>query len=493
MDRGKESSTHASNGRRSADERIRQFCRGHPIGRRGYLRLLGAGTGIAAVGRVGTTTVGASSHYTTYTVDAGETFARNVGSDETFENVLIDITAQDAGIDIYAHGSNWTIRNVGIKGKCDSDSDNIFTLEVDDGATGTFENVYLADGATDGRCTGIFVPTTHEGTLRVRELNVQYWPDNGFYGSAAGRAERGGRGGFVEIARSYARNNGNANFRLGTDRSIVRDSVVHVDGGVPQLPNPDEARGVWVKEGGSVEIENTDILLESSDGSYCVWEGDDNSVGLARVIDSEVVARDGADGTYRGNVETVNVGSNPNVERPPGVPASAKEAALGRNLPKSIDVAGGSDTDEIEYVIETTGELAGTRSTEAGDAVSGNRATGATGGDDDIFRYSGALTTLDVDLPGDGSIASVTVDRADGRIEFAGGDRNSEELRYYVRVTGSLEPGSSIEGNDVYSADEAKGRLGGAFSDAYSYTGDVAALRVELGADTLSIELSTVD
>jgi hypothetical protein len=457
----------------------------------------GVATTTAAAATVGTAS--ATTHYTTYTVGTGETFRRDLGSDDTFENVFIDATANDTDVDIDAYGSNWTIRNVGIKGQLDSTDTSVFTLQVNEGSTGLFENIYLGAGSSDGGHGGLFVPTSHKGRLLVRELNVQYWADNGEYASAPGRSERGGRGGLVEIERSYARNNNIAGFRLGTDRSVVRDSVVLVDEEPPANGSgATNARGIWVKEGGTVEIENCDILLAHPEGSYCVWEGDDNSVSLARVIDSQIAARNGADGKYRGNVETINVGNDPNVEQPPGVPLSAKEAALGRNLPKSIDIAGGTDSDLLEYTIKTTGEIAGTRSTEAGDDVTGGQSggtqvSGATGGDSDIFRYSGEITGLNVDIPADGSLGSLTADRSNGRIRFEGGSRNRSRYEYYVRVTGSITSDQSIEGHDAVTDEAAKGHLVRSNYDAYDYTGEIAELWARLPEDgsQLSVGIDT--
>jgi len=465
------------------------------IGRRDLLRSAGVLCAVGTGAAIGTETAAASTHYTTYTVNSGETFTRNITSDETFENVLIDATANNTDVQINAYGSNWTIRNVGIKGELTSDNAAAFRLQVNEGSTAVFENVYLGDGAVPGGHGGVFVPTTHEGVLRIRELNVQYWPDNGDYGSAPGRSERGGRGGLVEISRSYARNNNIAGFRLGTDRSVVRDSVVHVDGNVPaNSGGAVNARGIWAKEGGSIRIENCDILLESNDASYCVWEGDDNSVSLARVIDSQVAARGGAEGKYRGNVETVNVGNDPTVEIPPDVPATAKEAALGRNLPKVIALDGGSSNDRLRYAFETTGEIAGTRSTESADTVSGGQASGFSAGASDVFRYSGRIKALNVDLPDDRSIAFVIIDRQKGRIRFRTGSRNSERYEYYVRVSGSIDPRGNVEGSDVYSDDEAKGYLVGKKNvDAYDYSGEIEALRVRLpdNGSTLSVDIGS--
>jgi len=454
----------------------RSECTGS-LGRRRYLGLVGASALGTAIGA--SRAASGASEYTTYTIDPGGTFTQRVSSEETFENVLVDATAADAGVRIVASGSNWAIRNVGIKGRLDAVDEAAFRLQVNDGSTGVFENVYLGDGAVDGGRGGVFVPTSHEGTLYVSECNVQYWPDNGIYASAPGRSERGGEGGQIVIERSYARNNNIAGFRIGTDRSIVRESVVHVDEGPPANPaGKVNARGIWVKEGGSVRVENADILLAHSDGSYGVLEGDDNSVSLAQVLDSEVAATDGAGGRFRGNVETSDVGSDPNVEQPPDVPRSAKEAALGRILPKSVDIAGGTGSDTLEYAFEVTGEIAGTRSTEGNDVVSDGRASGIAVGASDIFRYSGELVGLDVDLPGNESIVSVSVDRSEGRIEFDGGARNDDRLDYYVRATGSIGPASNINSSDVYSDTEAKGYIVNGGRDTYSYTGDVDALRV---------------
>ena len=469
----------------------RSECTGS-LGRRRYLGLVGASALGTAIGA--SRAASGASEYTTYTIDPGGTFTQRVSSEETFENVLVDATAADAGVRIVASGSNWAIRNVGIKGRLDAVDEAAFRLQVNDGSTGVFENVYLGDGAVDGGRGGVFVPTSHEGTLYVSECNVQYWPDNGIYASAPGRSERGGEGGQIVIERSYARNNNIAGFRIGTDRSIVRESVVHVDEGPPANPaGKVNARGIWVKEGGSVRVENADILLAHSDGSYGVLEGDDNSVSLAQVLDSEVAATDGAGGRFRGNVETSDVGSDPNVEQPPDVPRSAKEAALGRNLPKVVDIAGGSGDDVLKYVFETTGEVAGTRSAEGSDEISGGRVTGRSIGKSDIFRYSGEVVTLNVDLPDDESVVSVTADRSAGRIEFNGGSRNDQQLEYYLRTTGTLDSTSSIDGHELLSDTEAKGYIFDGGTDVYEYAGDVDALRVALPGDgsSLSIEVGT--
>ena len=432
----------------------------------------------------------ATSEYTLYELEPGEFFERDIRSNETFENVLIDATAEGAAMQINARGSNWTIRNVGLRGQLPNRDESAFRLQVDRGAIGVFEHIYLGDGAVDGGYAGVFVPTTHAGILQSSEINVQNWPDNGVYASATGRAERGGRGGLVEIERSYARNNNVAGFRLGTDRSSVRDSVVLVD----ERPPANEfgqvtARGVWVKEGGSILIEDSDILLANPAGSYSVVEGDNNSVGLALVVDSEAAARNGAEGRFKGNVETVNVGDDPDVSRPPGVPTSAEAAAAaGQEAPsdeQTIIIRDLSGEQENDYSFTVTGTVERLDDPQ-GDEVNGDTASGTVAGGADGYSFTGEITALEyesegpleveiggtivdpdtigqdqTDDGGDGELTTIIINDPDGE----------QPNNYGFSVTGEVSPLDDPRG-DIARGRGATGIVFGG-ADGYEYTGEL--------------------
>jgi hypothetical protein len=511
------------------------------LGRRTYLKAIGAyGAGRTMLGISGRVT---AAEYTTYEVDAGETFERDVESGGTFENALIDVSAEDAGFNITAEGSDWTIRNVGISGTNGSEAaGSAFALQVERGADGRFENVYIGDGAIDGGNAGIFVPTAHAGTLTVQRCHVAGWPDNGIYASAPGRDERDGQEGVVRVVDSYAYNNNIAGFRLGTDGSSVERSVVHVEGDVPDnAAGKENARGIWVKEGGTVDVERCDVLLAHPDGTTCVIESDNDSSGLARVIDSSVATRTDAE-RFRGDVTTEDVDDDPDVTPPTAVPDSAEAAARGvgsntedtdggsdgtdsektgdesnasdgsdeddgssesdgssegdgsdgndngtNGAEGSVVFAGGNSDDGefLDYTLATSGDLTGRSSVEDGESATGGRAEGATGGSRDAFAFAGAIESLDATLTGNGGQRRASVTITEGgeksRIRFAGGN-NAEHLEYELATTGSVTATSSVEERSGVSGNSARGATGGA-ADELRFTGDLLSLRAALPPD----------
>lgn len=471
-----------------------------PLGRRTYLQAIGA----YAAGRtlLGLSGRAAATEYETYEIDTGETFRRRVGDGETLENVLVDVTAPGSGFDIVADGSDWTIRNVGIHGTNGTEEcGSAFQLQVDEGSEGTFENVYLGDGAVDGGNAGIFVPTTHAGTLTIRRCHVANWPDNGIYASAPGRNARDGRKGVVRIEECYARNNNIAGFRLGTDGSSVTDSVVHVDGDVPNNnAGKENARGIWIKEGGSVRVENCDVFLDHPDADACVIESEKGSTGRARVVDSSVVARVGVR-RFSGNVSVRNVDNDPDVSLPADVPEHAKAAARGTSGngneatggsngssgAKTIEFVGGDSDDGafVDYTFETNGRLDGKKSIERGEGAPGRRATGATGGSGDGFVTWGRIESLDATLSGpEGQRrARVAIERTEGksRVRFEGGN-DQELLRYAIDATGPISATASVEERSQVSGTRARGATGGG-TDELVVDGEIVSLRAALPSD----------
>jgi len=453
---------------------------GQLLGRRRYLRLSGAA--IASAATLAATGRGAAAaSCERVVVGAGETERRVVETGETLSNVLFDVSAEGATLKVNAQGSNWTVRNVGVLGTYDgANPDSVFRLQVDANGTGVFENVYLGDGAVDDGYSGVFVPTDHAGTLTIRRCNVQEWPDNGVYASAPGREERDGQGGVVQVEDSYARNNNKDGFRLGTDGSYVHRSVVYVDEDVPDSDaGLENARGIWVKEGGTVDIENCDILLADPDGSYCVWEDKDRD-GLARVIDSQVAARDGAEGRFVGNVETTDVGDDPDVTPPDGVPMSAEEACTsgetGDTDWKELTLDGLGTDIPFAYSVSVTGDIEKAESDpgDNADSVSGNTATGGARLKQDTYRYTGAITALELDFQNG---QTVSLDRSDSRVSITG-PSGGRTTGYTIAVAeditkvGPANPGDEID----------RGRVAGVVStasDTYRYSGALEAIDID--------------
>ncbi|GAB3664700.1 hypothetical protein [Halopiger thermotolerans] len=196
------------------------------VGRRSYIKAAASAVALGAAGSA----AAAGEDYDVIEVPAGETHTITLGSGDTLENTLIDISARNAKFQISARGSGWEVRNVGIRGNWDeTQKAEPFIVSGD----GVIDNFYFADGATGDTYpngpTGIYVANSHSGTIRINNVNIQDMPDNAIYGSSPGdlpsHPSGGGGGGDVIITNSYAANCVSSSFRVGTDGSRVENCV----------------------------------------------------------------------------------------------------------------------------------------------------------------------------------------------------------------------------------------------------------------------------
>lgn len=292
------------------DEDARQDCdEVAQFDRRAFVRSVGA-AGISAAA-LGTGTASAAD-FRTVSVSAGETRTFRLGGGDALEDTLIDITADGAEYRILAEGSGWSVSNVGVKGRFDTNQKlSAFVVQGD----GAVENVYLGDGG-GGESTGLYVHADHAGRITIDRANVRGWPDNGIYASSPGNGSshpNPGRGGTVEITDCYGADNGTSNFRIGTSESVCENCVA-VGGD----------RGFWGY------YERTEYVGCSASGA-----GEQFRAGAdawPKSTDAVVVLDDShADGTLNSGPGTVEgePGSSPETSPPSGVPSSAEAAARG--------------------------------------------------------------------------------------------------------------------------------------------------------------------
>lgn len=261
-------------------------------------------------------TTPADADYRTIRVEAGERRGIRVESGETLENVLVDMTAEGASAQIVATGTDWTVRNVGFAG-VHPGGHYLVIAAAEEGTTGTFENVYMGDGQVAGTPKGgIWLRSTHRGTIEWRRVNVQRFVDNGLYGTDSTRDS----GGVVNVSDSYFRSNNDANIRVGTAAGTctVRNTVSVGDTTTPvsdhhagEHGHGGQCRGVWAWYG-KVLVEDCDIAV-------------DESVGANLVEADATEAAAGADIVTR----NTRVGEQADTDPPSGVPLTAEEAARG--------------------------------------------------------------------------------------------------------------------------------------------------------------------
>lgn len=260
--------------------------------------------------------------YRTVKVPAGEKKHFDVGPGETLENLLVDVTADGAGV--FFDVESGTLRNIGIKGENVAEDTLAHVSAPEPDEEVLIENVYAGDGtdAGEGEAGGFWVDATdddaHRGVATFRNVHVGGFNDNGIYGSGPGVQIGVDEGGEVHIESSYGYNNNISNFRIGTNGSYVKDSVAVVPAGkdVPRHPNGRNARGVRAIEGA------TEMLVEGCELYVPDWAAIQVK-GHATIRDTSV------EGAITGDVTTENVDHDVDKTPPPGVPMSAKEAAQG--------------------------------------------------------------------------------------------------------------------------------------------------------------------
>ncbi|WP_408957968.1 hypothetical protein [Natrinema sp. 74] len=465
------------------------------LDRRSYLKLTSAAAA-SAVASAGVTS--AATDHDVIEVSAGETFQKRLSRGETWENVLIDITAQGASYRITATTDDWTIRNVGVRGQLDSTpgSQNFVVQVPSSGATGVIENVYLP-GTSYARSTsafpsGIYVHFDHAGDLEIRNLYVENMPSHGVYGSDPGNRSNNGNGGTVRIHDSYASDLENSGFRIGTNGSYVDNCVSFRT-----------VRGLWSRwanteaRGCDFGDNSTDIVVGQSGYSRS------STVTLDGTTRFETVRE--ANGTLNGSSA-----GTPRERIPEGCPKTASEAAGGTPAPRSDSPSsgdGGTDLpgntltvtgtgEPTEYYVETTDELVddpNAGSLESYDSVDGTSATGwvTDASHVDGYRFAGDLREVAfrqgsarVTVNGD----VIDPDQYNGNqpaLEntlLVDGVGTSGGTRYEFAVSGAAEKatvkGATIDGEDTVDGGRITGSVAG-WRDGFRFGGELTDLTLD--------------
>ncbi len=256
----------------------------------------------------------------------------NIGDGETYQNVLIDLTT-GSGVTLYPrHSTNWTIRNVGLKGYNEASGFRVSVSDAGNGAS-LIECLYMGDGSAKvGDFVhgpgAIFMGPEHSGQLTFRYCNVQGYPNNGFYCSNGP--------GTVTFDTCFGKNNGVSTFRCKSRGDKITNCVAYNDNteyGWYQRQNDyaeENGRPVWAWTPAGMTIQKShfkagpypSVIVVSSDASPVQFES----------------------GAYSGSITgPVNVGSEvgntPVIDIPAGIPTDAEMAASGN----CGDSAGGSD------------------------------------------------------------------------------------------------------------------------------------------------------
>ncbi|MFC6990565.1 hypothetical protein ACFQH3_01425 [Haladaptatus sp. GCM10025707] len=469
------------------------------IDRRDYLKVLGSSV-VAASAVSAASGTAAAAEYDTITVGQNERRSISVGSGETLENVLIDVSASGADLLIRAEGDNWTIRNVGIKGQFDVGEDNGYGYVFRFDGNGLIENVYLGDGFKWGISSkgAMLSGPEHAGHVTIRNCYVAGWSDNAIYAAGSGRVsgpgQTDGQGGNYTFENCYFRDNNISHLRLAADGTTVRGCVFHNTGNVRPEMNTSagdsdvvNSRGIYTGYGDPsqvITVEDCDFNLTGT--NTCSTDEWDYS------ICSSSVAQSSTHSTY-GDCSTVSIENSringrtigefvevrsstetgpdaPNISVPAGVPQSAEEAAgdsasstdstttTSDSITDTTDTSTGSvlsitgaDGQVTNYEFAVTGSLeksdANNATIDSGDELSGSSATGAVAGGTDSYVFEGDFTTFTLDGAATVTVDGTEVDPADlvtaestdePDVLSITGDQSSSVVRYEVTVSDEI-------------------------------------------------------
>ncbi len=262
---------------------------------------------------------------------------------DTYENKLIDLTT-GGDILLYVTGGDSVIRNIGFKGLYRGGGFMI-GIVADSGEV-LVDNVYLGDGATkvgDDFVHGpgaVFYHRKANCDVTFKRMNVQGYTNNGFYCSNTPY------GGNVHFKNCFGKNNGVSTFRCGDAGDVIENCVAYNDNtdyGDAYYTDWVESNGrpVWVWNGGEVEIK--DSHFAAGPYPYAMVAGANGEPGRASVtggaIEGEIQEASGS------TVTTSNVGDNPDLSPPEGVPMSPEAAAAGGSGDSSPDEPSSPDSD----------------------------------------------------------------------------------------------------------------------------------------------------
>ena len=395
------------------------------LGRRGCLKLgaaaIAAGTGAAALPG---STLADTEEYETIRLEPGEQRVHYLADGESFENVLIDQTAEGAmfAIRVEDGANDWAIRSVGWKGVAPTGGSREFVFLIYAQGDGVIENIFIDqrnhNGGVGSDVGGIWTYSdAHHGHIECRHNFIAGCGNNGSYDSGDGWDHYAAEG-ILSHEYCYHRDNTPSNFRPGKPGSYVRNCVSIANdpegtrGPYPGNSDTQLTRACWAWHNPDIVMENCSIWWDPDDVQpappFWVTHSSDSegTEGELHVIDCDINAsweeagnkltpdNFGGSGSSTRSVHFDGLGNDPDISvLGDGVPTTPEMAAAGmRNLPPELGTApsgGVGEFGQAEAEVDDTDDSAPeelARPAEGGQANSGT----AQIDDDDVDVRSAA-------------------------------------------------------------------------------------------------------
>ncbi|MCU4750501.1 hypothetical protein OB919_00655 [Halobacteria archaeon AArc-curdl1] len=424
----------------------------------------------------------------------------HVGDNETFENKLIDMSG-GGDISIRARGENWTVRNIGVKGRMQDGNSTTSLIMAEAHGDCLIENVYYTDGAERNQQLGfkfIFAPTQATGHLTIRNCRWENVCSTACYLEPGGRVSPRMT---ATVENCYAGNNRIDTLRTNGKGDEVRNCVFF------NTPDGDEvSRLIRTVNDGVLDIQDTHLQTHNS--TYrCLVAGSDATINYRS---GEWDGHGGGNGSL--NVSS-SVGSNPEKFVPAGVPTSPEDAASGGSDTTEYDGGNDADDEESERPPGTELRLEGTANyridvdgtihpypefeqyLDYGEHYGDDWADWYLGDSFTVWYIDGDIENLSLEETNaltvylDGEVVDPDSLSSDGSTELDSGEtklRMEGEADYLIEVSGDIRPADSIaqwvEEGEQYGDGVVDWYLTGSWTEWY-YTGDIERFEVNSTED----------
>jgi hypothetical protein len=283
--------------------------------------------------------------YTIITPEAGVRTGIRVGTNEIAQNVLVDLSADGSNFRFNLVGQNPAVRNIGFTGESTVRDEQVSLIHVGhDRGVAYIANIYAGDGGVSSNpddyagAKMVFVNRRSGGPTLIRGCNVGGFADNGIYASAPGIQSRPSSGEPVYVTDCYAQNSGTANYRLGSNGSMLINSISVLTDQPPGKQGAINNRGLWAREQGTVVVRDT-VFYHPYEGDGAGWiirTGGGGTPDGGRVITQSVRVAPFDDSRLGGSGGSLDESGIAAIQRdlsqipiPEAVPASAVAAASG--------------------------------------------------------------------------------------------------------------------------------------------------------------------
>ncbi|WP_129116686.1 right-handed parallel beta-helix repeat-containing protein [Halegenticoccus tardaugens] len=422
-----------------------------------------------------------------------------------------------ARVIFYAVGGENTLKNWRVKESMSEDSHGAVVQCVNEDTVLTFENVDFSAGGA-GTATWVRPPIVGDypsgenvvevepsGTINFINCKMENWNDEGLYASPH-------PGDTNVIGGRYANSN-LAQVRVGGENSLVKGVEIVCDDS-SKTEEEKNTRGIWMKEGHKMTVEDCDIVMTdvpSSEGAIVNGtEGGEMHIKNTRIkVDHSAV---------------YPIQAKSPKEWPFRAPSQDSQAPSRKVVVENVSITGGENAGAAINISRDDSEIRNVCiQQESGEGIQISGASGVTVADSTINVPEGAtnFSSADVDTKNISESGSCPVPKLDGKPVDSGnlnspseaeGSRsrrsdgselsNTISIRganglasYELTVDGKLESNEAdggINSEDNIKGSTAEGAVNGGV-DSYAFSGEITGFQFTEGSATVVVNGEEAD